>query len=258
MQGCTRGPDPGARRISPGVNYNTQALYTDSNGPGKRRALQCHNAVMNTSARQCASNPEPASIFSFRRASRPCRRTREAEIAFAVGRNRCSALYAVSAAQQKLQPRQKTADEGERFLKLTQDSARGEVAIPTSSRPNYRCTERRRQLLEAQLGVPKQPALSGVLIFSGFNATTRSPTISTAVPAPPRGNSNSRLPGINPDLRAALARSRRPAPGSLARAPATCFAGARLLVGIDAPRYAANSVINVKSFRISVLLPRHA
>src|SRR6266446_3896071 len=110
--------------LLPGVNYNTQALYTESNGPGNPVRYIANNSVHEyISQGNVHQTLDLASISSFRRTSAAAAVARaKAEIAsrglvVTVVQN----YYAVAAAQQKLQSAQKTADEGDRFFKLTQD-----------------------------------------------------------------------------------------------------------------------------------------
>ena len=118
--------------LLPGVNYNTQALYTESNGPGNGVRYIANNSVHEyISQGNVHQTLDLASISSFRRASAAAAVARaKAEIASrGLVVTVVQSYYAVAAAQQKLQSAQKAADEGDRFFKLTQDLEHGgEVA----------------------------------------------------------------------------------------------------------------------------------
>src|SRR5215470_11742019 len=77
--------------------------------------------------------------------------------------------YSVAAAKKKLEAAQKAADEGERFLKLTQDLEHGgEVAHSDVIKGELQVNERRRQLQEAQLALLNARLNLAVLIFPRF------------------------------------------------------------------------------------------
>src|SRR5260370_31153092 len=162
-----------AAALLPGVNYTTQALTTQSNGPGNGVRYIANNSVHEyISQGNVHQTLDVASISSFRRASAAAAVARaKAEIAsrglvVTVVQN----YYAVAAAQQKLQSAQKAADEGERFFKLTQDLEHGgEVAHSDVIKAELQLQERPRQLLEAQLPFLNSPVDLAVLIFPDFN-----------------------------------------------------------------------------------------
>jgi len=129
--------------LLPGVNYNNQALYTESNGPGNGVKYIANNAVHEyLSLGNIHEAIDLASVSNFRRASAAAAAARaRAEIASrGLVVTVVQSYYAVAAAQQKLVSAQKAADEGDRFFKLTQDLEHGERwPIPTSSRRNCKC-----------------------------------------------------------------------------------------------------------------------
>src|SRR6266567_6242426 len=118
--------------LLPSVNYNNEALYTQSNGPGNGVRYIANNAVHEyVSQGNVHETVDLASILNFRRATAAAAVARaRAEIAsrglvVSVVQN----YFAVAAAQQKLLSAQKAADEGDRFFKLPTDLERGgEVA----------------------------------------------------------------------------------------------------------------------------------
>jgi outer membrane protein TolC len=69
----------------------------------------------------------------------------------------------------KLEAAQKAADEGEQFLKLTQDLEHGgEIAHSDLIKAKLQVNERRRQLQEAQLALLSARMDLAILIFPGF------------------------------------------------------------------------------------------
>ena len=151
--------------------------------------------------------------------------------------------YSVAAAQQKVLSAQKAADEGDRFLKLTQDLEHGgEVAHSDVIKAELQATERRRGLQEAQLGLLNARLDLAVLIFPDFNDNFEvTDDLHALAPLPTLGEVRQQAARDNPDVRAAL---------EIARAAGFDVTGARagylpsLSVdywsGIDAPQFAVN------------------
>jgi len=103
------------------VNYNTQYLYTQGNGPGEPVRLHANNAVHEyISQGNVHQILDLTSISNFRRVSAVAAAARaRAEVAsrglvVTVVRS----YYAVAAAQTKLLSAQRATDEGDRFFKL--------------------------------------------------------------------------------------------------------------------------------------------
>jgi len=236
--------------LLPGVNYNTQALYTQSNGPGNPVRYIANNSVHEyISQGNVHQTLDLASISSFRRASAAAAVARaKAEIASrGLVVTVVQSYYAVAAAQQKLQSAQKAADEGERFFKLTQDLEHGgEVAHSDVIKAELQLQERRRQLLEAQLAFLNSRLDLAVLIFPDFNDNYEvADDLHSAVPLPTLAEVQQRAARDNPDLGAALAAVREAGSGVTgARAGYLPSLALDYWYGIDAPRFAANSVIN--------------
>ena len=236
--------------LLPGVNYNTQALYTESNGPGNPVRYIANNSVHEyISQGNVHQTLDLASISSFRRASAAAAVARaKAEIASrGLVVTVVQSYYAVAAAQQKLQSAQKAADEGERFFKLTQDLEHGgEVAHSDVIKAELQLQERRRQLLEAQLAFLNSRLDLAVLIFPDFNDNYEvADDLHSAVPLPTLAEVQQQAARDNPNLGAALAAVREAGSGVTgARAGYLPSLALDYWYGIDAPRFAANSVIN--------------
>jgi outer membrane protein TolC len=193
--------------LLPSVTYNNQAIYTTSigtspifianNGP--------HEYVSQANVHESI---DLTGISNFRRASAAAAVARaRAEIAsrglvVTVVQN----FYAVAAAQQKLVAAQKAADEGERFLKTTQELEQGgEIAHSDSIKAELQAQERRRQLLEAQLALLKARLDLAVLIFPDFNDNYEvADDLHAPVPLPTLAEVQQRAARDNPDVRAAL------------------------------------------------------
>jgi outer membrane protein TolC len=110
--------------------------------------------------------------------------------------------------------------------------------------------ERRRQLLEAQLGFLNSRLDLAVLIFPDFNDNYEvADDLHSAVPLPALAEVQQQAARDNPDLRAALAAVREAGSGvTAARAGYLPSLALDYWYGNDAPRFAANSVINGQKF----------
>ncbi len=157
----------------------------------------------------------------------------------------------MAAAQQKLLSAQKAADEGERFLKLTQDLERGgEVAHADVIKAELQMQERRRQFQEAQLGLLNARLDLAVLLFPDFNDNYEvADDLHSPVSLLTLGEVQQQAARENPDVRAALEASRA-ASAEVTGARAGYLPSVTLdyWYGIDATRYSANTVVNGQRF----------
>jgi outer membrane protein TolC len=240
--------------LLPSVNYNTQALYTQGNGPGNSVRYIANNAVHEyISQGNVHEVLDLASVSNFRRASAAAAVARaRAEIASrGLVVTVVQSYYAVAAAQQKLQSAQKTADEGDRFFKLTQDLENGgEVAHSDVIKAELQMQERRRQLQEAQLGLLNSRLNLAVLVFPDFNDNYEvADDLHAPAPLPTITEVQLQAARDNPDVRAALAAVREAGAGVTgARAGYLPSLSLDYWYGIDAPQFAANTVINGQKF----------
>src|ERR1700687_1468280 len=249
--GLARGDKSLARdALLPNVNYNTQYLYTQGNGPGEPVRYIANNAVHEyISQGNVHQILDLTSISNFRRLSAAAAAARaRAEVAsrglvVTVVRS----YYAVAAAQQKLLSAQRAMDEGDHFFKLTQDLEHGgEVAHSDVIKAELQMQERRRQFLEAQLGLLNARLDLAVLIFPDFNENYEvADDLHSAVPLPTLAEVQQQAGRDNPDLRAALAAVRE-AGSSVTGARAGYLPSLSLdyFYGIDAAQFATHSVIN--------------
>src|SRR5260370_2891392 len=237
-----------AAALLPSVTYNNQALYTQTNKAGVR--FIANNAAHESLSQ--ANVPEPIDLVStsgFRRASAASALAKaRAEIASrGLVVTVVQSYYAVAATQLKLEAAKKNGEEGDRFLKLTQDLEKGgEVAHSDVLKAELQMQERRRQLQEAQLGLLNARLDFAVLIFPDFNNNFElAEDLHASVPLPALAEVQQRAARDNPDVRAALAAVREAGAGVTgARAGYLPSLSLDYWYGIDAPRFAANTVIN--------------
>jgi outer membrane protein TolC len=231
--------------LLPSVTYNNQALYTQLNKNNGVRFIASNAAHEYLSQANAHESIDLVSISAFRRASAAAALAKaRAEIASrGLVVTVVQSYYAVAAAQLKLEAAKKTGDEGDRFLKLTQDLEKGgEVAHSDVIKAELQMQERRRQLLEAQLGLLNARLDFAVLIFPDFNDNFElAEDLHASVPLPALAEVQQRAARDNPDLRAALAAVQQ------AGHDVTGARGGYLpslsfdyWYGIDAPQFAVN------------------
>jgi outer membrane protein TolC len=243
--------------LLPSVIYNNQALYTQSTGQ-KSVIFIANNAVHEyISQANVHEAIDLAGISNYRKLSAAAAVARaRAEIASrGLVVTVVQSYYAVGAAQLKLETTQKTADEGDRFLKLTQDLERGgEVAHSDAIKAELQMQERRRQFQEAQLALLNARLDLAVLIFPDFNDNFDvADDLHSSVPLPTLAEVQQRAARDNPDLRAALAFVQE-AGHEVTGARAGYLPSLSLdyFYGIDATRFAVNSV-NTSNQKVSNL-----
>jgi outer membrane protein TolC len=154
----------------------------------------------------------------------------------------------VAAAQQKLETARKAAEEGDNFLKLTQQLEKGgEVAHADVIKADLQANERRRQLQEAQLAQLNARLDLAVLIFPDFNDNFEvTDDLHATIPMPTLAEVQQQAAKENPDVRAALEAVK--AAGyevTFARAGYLPSLGLDYWYGIDAPNFGVNSRISV-------------
>jgi outer membrane protein TolC len=243
--------------LLPSVTYINQAWYTQARENGV--VFIANNAVHEyVSQGNIHESLDLASVSSFRRAS--------ALAAVAKARAEIAArglvvtvvqdYYAVTAAQQKLLSAQKTADEGDRFFKLTQDLEHGgEVAHSDVIKAELQAQDRRRALQEARLALLNTRLDLAVLIFPDFNENFElTDDLHAPAPLPTLGEVQQQAAQNNPDVRAAL---------ETVRAAGFDVTGARAgylpslsfdyWYGIDAPQFAVNGTNGVSNLGASIL-----
>jgi outer membrane protein TolC len=197
-----------AAALLPGITYNNQAIYTQVNRGGGT-FIANNGAHEYLSQANVHESIDLASISGFRRASAASALAKaRAEIASrGLVVTVVQSYYSVSAAQLKLEAAKKTGDEGDRFLKLTQELENGgEVAHSDVIKAELQMQDRHRQLLEAQLGLLNARLDFAVLIFPDFNDNFElAEDLHASVPLPTLAEVQQRAARDNPDVRAALA-----------------------------------------------------
>jgi outer membrane protein TolC len=235
--------------LLPSVAFNNQAIYTQSTLGGGVRFINNNTPHEYVSQGVVHEAIDLASISNYRRTRAAAALARaRAEIAsrglvVAV----VQAYYATAAAQQKIEIARKTAAEGERFLKLTQDlETGGEVAHADVIKAELQARERRRQFQEAQLGLLNARLDLAVLIFPDFSDNFEiAGDLHAPVPLPTLGEIQQQAARENPDVRAALAAvqgaDRDVTTARAGYLPSLSF---DYFYGIDAPQFAVNGMVS--------------
>jgi outer membrane protein TolC len=195
--------------LLPSVNFDNSAIYTEGNGVGNNVKFIANNAVHEYFSQGNVHEVlDVAGFAEARRASANAAMARaRAEIASrGLVVTVVQSYYAAAAAEQKLEAAQKAADEGERFLKLTQDLEHGgEVAHSDVIKGELQVNDRRRQLQEAKLALLNSRLNLAVLIFQDFNDNFEmAADLHASGPLPPLSEVEARATRDNPDIRAAL------------------------------------------------------
>ncbi|MGC1604974.1 MAG: TolC family protein [Candidatus Acidiferrum sp.] len=238
--------------LLPSVTYNNQVLYTQAAAPAV--ADQTNVPVLfiaNNSVHEYVSQAnvhetiDLAGIAAFRRASATAALARaRSEIASrGLVATVVQSYYAVAAAQQKMETARKAADEGENFLKLTEELEKGgEVAHSDVIKAELQSMDRRRQFQEAHLAFENARLDLAVLIFPNFDDNFElTDDLHASIPLPTLAEVQQNAAHENPDIRVALEATR--AAGNdvtAARAGYLPSLGIDYWYGIDAPNFGVN------------------
>jgi outer membrane protein TolC len=232
--------------LLPQVNFNNEYLYTQSNQHGGVRFI-ANNAVHEyTSQGNAHESIDLAGLTNYRKVSAAAALARaKAEIAsrglvVTVAQNYFNAL----SAQFKLEDARRAADEGNRFLELTQQLEHGgEVAHADTIKAELQAQDRRRQFQEAQLAVLNTRLDLAVLIFPNLQDNfVLTDDLRATAPLPSLEEVQQQAARDNPDLRAAL-ESLHISSSEVAAARAGYLPALNLdyFYGIDAPNFATHS-----------------
>jgi outer membrane protein TolC len=166
--------------------------------------------------------------------------------------------YGVEAAKEKLDAAARAADEGEKFLKLTQDLEHGgEVAHADEIKAELLAQDRRRQLREAQLAVINARLDFAVLVFPNLRDDFElSDDLHRNIQLPLLPEFQQQAAQNNPDVQAALATVRVSNAGvGLERAAYLPSLSMDYFYGIDATRFATKTdgVSNLGSSAVATL-----
>jgi outer membrane protein TolC len=195
--------------LLPSVVYNNSGIYTQANRGPLGVIFIANNAVHEyISQGNVHEALDAAMVMNYRKASAAAAVARaRAEIASrGLIVTVVQRYYGVEAAKEKLDAASRAADEGERFLKLTQDLEHGgEVAHADEIKAELLANDRRRQLREAQLALINARLDFAVLVFPNlrddFELTDE---LHRDVPLPLFPEFQQQAAQNNPDLRAAL------------------------------------------------------
>lgn len=232
--------------LLPQVAYNNEYLYTQSNNHGGVRFI-ANNAVHEyTSQGNVHQAIDVAALANYRRISATAAIARaRAEIAsrglvVTVVQNYFVAL----AAQFKLDDAKRVADEGDRFLQITQQLEQGgEVAHSDTIKAELQSQDRHRQLQEAQLALLNSRLDLAVLIFPNFqDHFVLTDDLRASIALPTLEEVQQQAARDNPELRAAL-ESVHATSSEVAAARAGYLPSLSLdyFYGIDAPNFASHS-----------------
>jgi outer membrane protein TolC len=233
--------------LLPSVTYNTSGIYTEGTGVNGGFKFIANNAVHEYSSQGNVHEAiDVAGFAEFRRngAAAAAARARSEIASRGLVVTVVQTYYGVAAAQLKLEVAQKAADEGESFLKLTQDLEHGgEVAHSDVIKAELQGNDRLRQLREAKLAFLNARLDFVVLIFpdltddfeiaEDLHANISLPTLPEVQQLAARDN---------PDIRAALETAREAGYGVIvSRAGYLPSLSFDYFYGIDATHFATRT-----------------
>jgi outer membrane protein TolC len=247
--------------LLPSVNYNNSAIYTQGTGVDDQIKFIANNAV-----HEYISQGNVHQTFAIAGIAEARRAAANASVAKARAEIASRGLvvtvvqsyYGVAAATRKLEVAQKAAEEGDRFLSLTNDLEKGgEVAHSDVIKAELQANDRRRQLQEAKLALLNGRLDLAVLIFPNFDdsfelADDLHAPVALATPA----EIEARASRDNPDIKAALETVNAAGHGvSAARAGYLPALDLDYFYGIDATHFATrtNGISNLGSSAIATL-----
>jgi outer membrane protein TolC len=254
--GLTRQDRTQARNaLLPTVTYNNSIIYTKGIPLGTQAIIGAPVIfIANNAVHEYLSQADVHQVFdaaavaNFRRMGAATAVAKaQAEIAsrglvVTVVQN----FYAISAAGLKVEAAKRLAEEGDRFLKITQDLEKGgEVAHSDVVKAELQARDRQRQLREAELGYLNARLNLAVLIFPDFNDNFEiAEDLHQPVPLPTLAEVQQRAARDNPDVRAALAAVQQ-AGHDVFAARAGYFPALSIdyFYGIDASHFAVNTAI---------------
>jgi len=155
--------------------------------------------------------------------------------------------FAVLAAQNKLQAAERTAQQGDQFLQLTEQLEKGgEVAHSDTIKAELQAQDRRRQLEEARLNFLNARLDLAVLVFPNFEDNfVLTEDLAASAPLPTFQEVEQQAARDNPDLRAALETVNLTSSEiTAARGGYLPSLGLDYFYGIDAPQFSTNSIID--------------
>jgi len=241
--------------LLPTATYNNSAIYTQGVPLGAEKAIGAPVLfIANNAVHEYLSQADVHQVFdataiaNFRRVGAAAAVAKaQAEVASrGLVVTVVQSYYAISAARLKVETAKRLAEEGDRFLKVTQDLEQGgEVAHSDVIKAELQARDRQRQLREAQLGYLNARLNLAVLIFPAFNDNFEvGEDLHQPVPLPTLAEVQQRAARDNPDVRAALAAVQQ-AGYDVFGARAGYFPALSIdyFYGIDASHFAVNTAI---------------
>jgi outer membrane protein TolC len=247
--------------LLPSVNYNNSAIYTQGNGVDDQIKFIANNAIHEyISQGNVHETLGVAGIAEARRAAANASVAKaRAEIASrGLVVTVVQSYYGVAAAAKKLDVAQKAAEEGDQFLKLTNDLEKGgEVAHSDVIKAELQANDRRRQLQEAKLALLNARLDLAVLIFPNFDDRYElSDDLHAPIALAASAEVEARAARDNPDIKAALETVNAAGHGvAVARAGYLPALDLDYFYGIDATRFATrtNGISNLGSSAVATL-----
>jgi outer membrane protein TolC len=233
--------------LLPSVNFNTSALYTQTNSVGGIKYIANNAPHEYTSQGNVHQQFDFAALASYRStiALAAAAKARKEVALRGLVVTVVQDYFAVVAAEQKLSAAIRTSEEGNSFFQLTQNLEKGgEVAHADAIKAELQMNERRRQLQEAQLALLNARLELSALIFRDFNDNFQTvDDLHATIALPPRTAYEAAVGEQNPVIRAALAAAQAAGHDvEAARAGYLPSINLDYFYGIDAPNYAVNSV----------------
>jgi outer membrane protein TolC len=229
--------------LLPSASFTTSALYTQPSSAGGVKFIANNAPHEYVSQGNVHEQLDLASMAAYRRAAALAAAAKaRAEIASrGLVVTVVQDYFAAEAAEQKLESARRSAEEGDKFLQITQDLEKGgEVAHSDVIKAELQAQDRRRRLQEAQLAHLNSRLDLAVLLFPDFTDNFElADNLHANVPLPPREEFEELAARDNPDIRAALAAVK--AAGydvNSARAGYLPSIGLDYWYGIDAEHYA--------------------
>lgn len=205
--------------LLPSVTYNNEVLYSQAAPAAVAdQTLVPVLFIANNAVHEYVSQAnvhetiDVAGIAAFRRATATAAAARaRAEIASrGLVVTVVQSYYTVAATQQKMETARKAADEGETFLKLTQDLEKGgEVAHADVIKADLQAQDRHRQFQEAQLAYLNAKLSLSILVFPNLTDEFElADDLHANAPLPTLEEVKQQAAQANPDVRAALEATR--------------------------------------------------
>jgi outer membrane protein TolC len=232
--------------LLPTVNFNTSVLYTESSANQQGVKFIANNAPHEYVSQGNVHQTLDVAAWENYRAAAALASAAKARAEIAARGLVVTVVqdyFAVGAAEKKLDSATRTADEGEKFLQITQDLEKGgEVAHSDVIKAELQAQDRRRQLQEAKLGLLNARLDLSVILFPDFNDNYEvSDDLHASVALPPQAEFEAQAAQQNPEIRVALAATQAAGHDlNAARAGYLPSVGLDYFYGIDATRYAVN------------------